>query len=129
MALPPEPISELLSGASIVVDAEVIEILGTGDPLPKPEAPRGATSIGVMIPMQIVRLSVRRVLLNRDGALVADVLVVEKPIATYALRVGNQGGFALDGASPRRAILGRHGPDSYGIAALEKAIAADAAHP
>ena len=119
MAKPPEPLSEVLPLAVWVVDAEVVEVISTG---PKPPAPPsdgkqkdGATSTGFKAPAQKVKLKVNRVL---KGDAVKE-LVVDKPVAGYALKAGNHGPFLIDKS---KTILGRYGPDSYNFGKLEAAI-------
>ena len=115
MAIPPEPIEELLPKASWVLDAEVSEVLSTGAEPPKKEARPGATSVGHKAPSQTVKLKVKRVL---RGDAVKE-LVVEKPIAGYALRAGVKGPFLIDA---EKQILGRYGPDSWAFERVEKAL-------
>lgn len=115
MAIPPEPIEDVLPGAVLVVDAEVTEVLSTGPATPKVHARPGATSTGAKSPSQKVKLKVARVL---HGPKTKE-LVVEKPEAGYALRVGVRGPFLIDEAN---VILGRYGPDSYSFEKIEKAL-------
>ncbi len=119
MALPPEPLQDVLPHTALVVDAEVTEVVSTGPSVQNPKARPGASSVGFKNPSQVVKLKVKRVLKGQAGAEV----VVEKPEAGYALRAGNHGPFLLDG-SPQPRILGRYGPDSYAMAKLEAALLA-----
>lgn len=119
MALPPEPLQELLPHATWIVEAEVVEVLSTGEQPPRVSAPAGWTDTGQKVASQRVRLKVTRVL---RGAPVEE-LVVDKPVAAYALRPGNKGPFLLDAAQPTPVILGRYGPDSYALARLEASLA------
>jgi hypothetical protein len=120
MAIPPEPIQEILPQAAWVLDAEVLEVLSTGAAPPPVKAAYGATSTGKKAPSQVVKLKVKRVLQGKAGT---SELVVEKPEATYALRAGNKGPFLLDASTPPK-ILGRHGPDNYDFPTVEKALKA-----
>lgn len=119
MAKPPEPLEDVLPNAVWVVDAEVIEVLETGPtppaPLRDPKVKEGATSAGHKAARQKVKLKVKRVL---KGEAVKE-LVVEKPVAGYALKAGNHGPFLIDAA---KTILGRYGPDSYNFVKLEAAL-------
>ena len=115
MAIPPEPIEEVLPNAMWVLDAEVSEVLETGPQVPRKEAPPGATSVGQKTSSQKVKLKVNRVL---RGDTITE-LVVEKPEAGYALRSGNHGPFLIDST---RSILGRYGPDSWSWERIEKAL-------
>jgi len=119
MALPPEPLLELLPHATWVVEAEVAEVLSTGPEVPKISAPAGWTDTGQKVASQRVRLKVTRVLRGKD----VQELVVDKPLAAYALRAGNRGPFLLDGTQTYPVILGRYGPDSYALAKIEAALA------
>lgn len=117
MALPPEPLEELLPRARTVVLAVVdrVETLGAVPPEDRGR-PLDASADR---PPQRVHLRVVRTLLGRPGAAV----VALKPTAGYMLRAGNQGPFLLDGGSPEPGILGRHGPDTYRVDVLEAALA------
>ena len=116
MALPPDPIEEVLPLARWVVEAEVKEVVRQAEKLPAPDAVPGGTSAGHKVGSQVVKLSIARVLKGEPGV---RELVVEKPIAGYALKPGNKGPFLLDGSSPTPVILGRYGPDSYPLARIE----------
>ena len=117
MAIPPEPLQEILPQAASVIDAEVVEVLSNGPDPKQPEARPGATSTGHLVASQVVKLKVKRVLKGQ----VAGEVVVEKPEAGYALRAGNKGPFVLDGSKQPR-ILGRYGPDSWSMSKLEEAL-------
>lgn len=107
MALPPEPIDELMPQAVWVVEAEVKEVLATGPTPPKPENARpGATSVGYQSASQTVKLAVSNVLRGEP----VKELVVEKPRGAYSLRPGNKGPFLIDA---NKLILGRYGPDTW----------------
>ena len=115
MALPPEPLNEVLPKANWVFDAEVIEVLKQGPAPEKKEARAGASDIGQKTASQTVKLRVKRVL---KGDQVKE-MIVEKPEGGYALRVGNIGPFLIDDS---KIILGRYGPDSYAFTKLEAAL-------
>ncbi|MBI3184584.1 MAG: hypothetical protein HYZ28_20810 [Myxococcales bacterium] len=119
MAVPPDPIEEVLPKATWVIDAEVVEVVKNGPPVPKVEAPPGHTGVGQKVGSQVVRLAVRRVLRGKPDA---KDLVVEKPVAAYGLRVGNQGPFLLEEGQPHPLILGRYGPDTYSWDRIEAAL-------
>ena len=120
MALPPEPLQELLFDATAVVEAEVVEVLESGpEPQPPPHAKHlkpGATSVGYLSAAQKVRLKVKRALKGESAA----ELVVDKPEAPYLLAPGHRGAFFLEGER----ILGRYGPDTHSVAAIERALKA-----
>jgi hypothetical protein len=120
MAIPPEPLEEVLPKAVWVVEGEVKEVLSTGPPV----APTGPvrpnmTSAPTQASAQRIRLAVRRVL---RGDLAAKELVVQKPPAGYAVRTGTHGAFLLDGTRPEPIILGRYGPDTYPLGEVEDAV-------
>ncbi len=115
MAIPPEPIENVLPQAAWVVDAEVAEVISTGPAVPKVSAPPGATSTGQKSSSQKVKLKVKRTIF---GAPVTEI-TVEKPEAQYMLKAGNHGPFLIDAG---KRILGRYGPDSYSFERIEKAL-------
>ena len=121
MAKPPEPLQEILPKASLIVEAEVSAVLSTGQAPPPVSTPPGYTSAGHQVASQQVELQITRVI---KGSL-ADAtkkLVVYKPVATYALRVGNKGPFLLQTQGDDWQILGRYGPDSYALNVIEQAL-------
>jgi hypothetical protein len=119
MAIPPEPIEEVLPKAVLVLDAEVKEVLSMGPAPKKVEARAGASDTGQKTASQVVKLAVKRVLKGKTDV---KELVVEKPEGGYALRAGNHGPFLLDGTRPNPVILGRYGPDSYAFSKIEAAL-------
>lgn len=119
MAIPPEPLQEILPHAAWVVEAEVTEVLSVGEPPPKVTAPAGWTDTGQKVASQRVRLKVTRVLRGES----VQELVADKPVSAYGLRAGNKGPFLLDGTKPHPVILGRYGPDSYALARIQSALA------
>ena len=126
MAKPPEPIRELLPRASLIVEAEVAEVVSTGPEPPKVEAPPTHTSVPQEVASQVLRLKIKRVL---KGALAgaakkSQELTVTKPQGAYALSPGNRGPFLLEETGGDWLILGRWGPDNYRIEWVEKSIAA-----
>lgn len=120
MALPPEPLREVLPQATWVVDAEVTEVVSLGAEQPKPQAEPGATSVPYSVRSQVVKLRVNRVL--KGAAVPSQELVVEKPVGAYALKAGNKGPFLIGSGSPHPVILGRYGPDSWALARVEEAV-------
>ncbi|MBI5545499.1 MAG: hypothetical protein HY901_16560 [Deltaproteobacteria bacterium] len=121
MAIPPEPIEEVLPKAALVIEAEVEAVLATGPIQPQSDAPPGTTSTGKRAASQTVKLKVAKV---HKGASASKELVVEKPLAGYALRVGNKGPFLLDASKPNPVILGRYGPDSWSLDRILQALQA-----
>ena len=120
MALPPEPLPDLLAKAEIVIIAEVVAIVATGPKPPPPEhaaeLKKGATSVGYKASAQTVKLKITRVLKGKASG----ELTVEKPEAPYTLHPGDKGPFFL----AKGVILGRYGPDTHTAEKIEKALAA-----
>ena len=119
MAIPPDPIEEVLPQAVLIVDAEVKEVVSMGPETPKVDAPPGKTSVPQRVRSQVVKLTVKRVL---HGDQKVKEITVEKPVGDYALRAGNKGPFLIDGSKPTPKILGRYGPDTYSTKAIEAAL-------
>ncbi len=117
MAIPPEPLAELLARASSIVVAEVAEVLSTG-PLP----PRGKkilptdVDVGMKTPSQKVKLKVSRTLKGMS----ATEVIVDKPEAPYRLIVGESGAFFLESGT----IIGRYGPNTHKLEKIEAALKA-----
>ncbi|MGC4113423.1 MAG: hypothetical protein QM765_01875 [Myxococcales bacterium] len=119
MALPPEPIQEVIPSAVLVIEAEVEAVVNTGPIQPKVEAPPGSTSTGKKAANQTVKLKVTKV--HKGPASLKEVMA-EKPVAGYALKAGNKGPFLLDGAKPNPTILGRYGPDTWDLPTILKGL-------
>ncbi len=110
MAIPPDPIEEVLPNAQGAVLAEVMKVVkedankaGVVDPQ--------ITSANTVAARQVVELKVSKVLFGdwKEGAW----LQVVKPAGAYALRPGNKGPFLLTQVGDAVEILGRYGPDTY----------------
>ena len=110
MAIPPDPIEEILPAAQGAVMAEVTRVLredaqkaGFVDPK--------VTSAPTVAARQVVELKVSSVLFGewKEGAMVQAV----KPAGAYALRPGNKGPFLLTRVGEAVEILGAYGPDTY----------------
>jgi len=118
MALPPEPLRELMAQATRIVMARVVEVIATGHKPARPSSaatlPKGATDVGYVSAEQRLRLAVERDLVGSG----ARELVVTKPEGPYVLRVGAAGPFFLEAER----ILGRYGPDTHPLAAIEHAL-------
>jgi hypothetical protein len=119
VAIPPEPIQEVIPNAVLVIEAEVEAVLATGPLQPKIDAPPGATSTGKKAANQTVKLKVTKV---HKGPSSLKEVVAEKPLAGYALKAGNKGPFLLDGAKPNPTILGRYGPDTWDLKTVLKGL-------
>ena len=126
MALPPEPLEELLPEIRSVVVAEVVD----ATPVPEVARPRGSrvppvgASEGQPIPEQRVRLQVEETLLGAE----LRVREAVKPEGAYVLVIGVRGPFMLDGSEPHPRILGRYGPDSVSLPKLRAALAEKKGH-
>jgi hypothetical protein len=120
VAIPPEPIQELLPRANLIVEAEVSAVLSTGPRPPQVKAREGATSVPNKVASQVVKLKVKRALKGQASG----ELTVDKPEADYALAEGNKGAFFLEqvkGAA-NMTIIGRWGPDTYRVDSVERAL-------
>jgi hypothetical protein len=119
MALPPEPVAELIAKAEFIFIGEVTQVLGLGPKPPPPEGakrlPKTATSVGWVSAWQKLKVRVDRALKGEPPG----ELVVDKPVAPYLLKVGSTGTFMI-GADGK--ILGRYGPDSHPGQVILKAL-------
>jgi hypothetical protein len=122
MAIPPEPIQELLARASLVVEAEVTRVLSTGKTPPALPAEPGTGDSHRPVASQTVLLKVSRVLHGSHPGAPDAALTVVKPEAKYALKAGNRGAFFLEKVGDELDIIGRYGPDTYKVASVEKAL-------
>lgn len=115
MAIPPEPLSELLARASSIVVGEVVEVLATGK-LPKRavKLKKSDVDVGIKTPSQKVRLRVSRTLKGMS----ATEVIVDKPESAYRLLVGDAGPFFVEAGT----IIGRYGPNTHPLAKIEAAL-------
>lgn len=122
MAIPPDPIDEVLPEAAAVVVGEVTKILEEGKqaPLPKPERP-GMTDVPGELRSQVIELRVDEVI-SGEGVTKGEAIAVVKPAGDYLLAPGHQGPFLLKDEGGKRVILGRYGPDSYRREVIEDAL-------
>ncbi len=116
VALPPEPIKDLLHQADLVVLATVAEVSDDGPRLPVRQD-HGVLNAGPIPaePSQSVTLSVDRVLHGRTSE---TSLRVRKPVAPYLLRTGDRQearAYFLTSRDSGLLILGLYGPGGYGI--------------
>lgn len=119
MALPPEPIDEVMPSADSGVLAVVTRIVEQAPQ--EAVAPSADTSLPTAAARQRVELEVKAVLF---GALAAGARVLAvKPAGGYALREGNHGPFLLGTREGEVEILGRYGPDTWAEAAVKQAAA------
>ncbi len=123
MALPPDPIEELLPKAHAAVMAEVTRVVAEDPQAPFPKVEQGTTSAPGEVARQVVELKIQERLFGKvdPGALIQVV----KPAGAYKLIPGNKGPFLLEvPAKGEPTILGRYGPDSYHRQAIETAAKA-----
>ena len=120
MAIPPEPIEEVISTAHGAVLAEVAKVVTQDAQPPMPKAAPGATDVGGVAARQVVELKVSTVLFG-DVASVGATVQAIKPEGDYALRAGNKGPFLLKRDGKGLAIVGRYGPDTYSEANIRSA--------
>ncbi|MBI3180559.1 MAG: hypothetical protein HYZ28_00195 [Myxococcales bacterium] len=123
MAIPPEPIDEVIPDASAAVIAEVARIVVQDLQERAPKAPPDATDVPGKAARQVVELRVKEVLF---GKLAGPGMTVQaiKPAGDYALREGNRGPFLLKAPKPGQSepeILGRYGPDTYSTSLIKTA--------
>lgn len=120
MAIPPEPIDEILPLADAAVIAEVTRVLEQ-EPYRGPAAQPGFADLPGDAPRQVVELKVEQPLF---GQVSTGLITVIKPAGDYALMAGNRGPFLLGaGNDARLVIVGRYGPDTYRRETIEAARA------
>ncbi len=113
MALPPDPIEEVLPQAALIVVGVVRSV---EDLAPWPEDDRGAAvDAAPDRPPQRVHVAVSRVLRGHAD----KEIVATKPAGSYALTPGVRGPFLID---DKDAVLGRYGPDTYALEEIERAL-------
>ncbi|MCK6546649.1 hypothetical protein L6R52_12435 [Myxococcota bacterium] len=115
MAIPPEPLEEVLEHTDAAVLGEVTRIVEEDAQAPLPTSSEGATSLPGDLAKQVVELRVKEVLFGRLADRGTTVLAV-KPAGDYTLIPGAHGPFLLcagDAPDAPCTIVGRYGPDSY----------------
>lgn len=122
MAIPPEPIEEVIGTANGAVMAEVARVVQQDKQEPIPRHPPGATDVPGDAARQVVELKVSAVIFG-DIAKVGASIEAVKPAGAYALRAGNKGPFLLKKAAKGFEIVGRYGPDTYSEAKIRAAAA------
>ncbi len=123
MALPPEPLEEVLPQANAAVVAKVGEILFRAEQDFIPDV--GDTDVVDVprdLPLQKVTLQVSEVLFG-TLAIAGQTIEVVKPPGDYILRVGVEGPFLLAQKEDNTTeIIGRYGPDTYSLNYLRSAL-------
>jgi hypothetical protein len=118
MALPPEPLAEVLPLVHLIIDGEVQQCEQTS-PDVAPVRHGGVFLAGT----QQVQLRCDAVLWRSTTVPPPPpLLTVEKPAAGYAVRVGTHGPFLLAQQPSGWVMMGRYGPDTYEREALLAAI-------
>ena len=120
MAIPPDPIDEVLPDTNAAVLAEVSRVVKQDPQEPLPKAPEGATDVPGAAARQVVELKVKQVLFGTLAAAGTNLEVV-KPAGDYALRAGNHGPFLLKQGPGGIEIVGRYGPDTYSESLIRSA--------
>lgn len=124
MALPPEPVDELLDYVDAGAMAVVEEILfrGKQEFVPEPDEP-DTVDIPRDLPEQVLTLTIKEVLFG-DLVKQGETIEVFKPPGDYVLRAGVEGPFLLfkEEEDERPVIAGRYGPDNYSPNVLKTAI-------
>lgn len=122
MAIPPEPIEEVLPQAEAAVLGEIARVVVQDPQKPAPPHEPGATSVPSEAARQVVELKVSEVLFGAgDSVKPGATLEVIKPAGDYALRAGNHGPFLLKNEGKTIQIVGRYGPDTYSADAIRSA--------
>ena len=123
MALPPEPIDEILPLAEFCVLAEITAIKERGHQAEIPKQPTPDTvDIARQLPYQIVTIKIKQDIFGKLAPLGQEIDIY-KPPGDYFLRAGIEGYFLLHKADqPQPTIIGRYGPDTYSPKALLAAI-------
>lgn len=120
MAIPPDPIDEVLPAAQGAVMAEVTKVV-------KQDADKSGfvdpkvSDANTVSARQVVELKVSKVLFGEWKA--GSSVQVVKPAGAYALQPGNKGPFLLSKVGGAIEILGAYGPDTYGEPAITQAAA------
>ena len=126
MALPPDPIEDVLPLASAVVLAQVSSIVSQSPQEPIPASdPRRKGGQQQPLADQLVTLRIETVL-RGDSISTGAELQAHKPSGDYSLAEGVSGPFLLAEKNDNEAaytILGRYGPDSYRQHVIEAALA------
>jgi hypothetical protein len=109
-AKPPEPLEEIFPQTQLIVEAEVASIV-------KDEA--GAQTLSLKI-TRVVRGA-----LSPDEAKAGVVTVAYPQASAHRMKVGAKGPWliAIDEKTKAKRVLGRYGPDTYGIDKIEAKLA------
>lgn len=122
MAIPPDPIDEVLPDVEAVVLGRILRVISRAPQAPLAMGPRpGVTDAPGALSSQEVELVIERVVLGTPGA-VGQRLVLHKPEGDYLLAEGNHGPFLLRARGEGFEIVGRYGPDSYRLEVIEDAL-------
>lgn len=123
MALPPEPLDELLPQATFGVVASIVRITKREPDPPAPDVDPRLVDTPRTLPAQQLILSTKESLFGTQPEGNFEVL---KPAGDYVLREGLEGHFLLANQDDNElpVILGRYGPDNYSEQALLAAIKA-----
>lgn len=122
MAIPPEPIDEVLPEAECAVVAEITRVLSQGeqDVVPEVGEEDGIVDTPRVLPWQRIILHVKDVLFG-DLAAKGDELEVLKPPGNYTLRADIEVPFLLAQDDEDIVIIGRYGPDTYSLNEIKAA--------
>lgn len=125
MALPSEPLEDLLGEAYLAVEAEVVSEIERGPHIPHDARPDGWTGPADPLPWQVVRLRIREVLFGSGRP---RELTVFKPAEPYELKPGAVPSAVLLGNPTPSShnlpvVLGRYGP-SYDPEIVRRALSA-----
>ncbi len=122
MALPPDPIEEVLSAAAAVIMAKVVRVISQEPQQPFPKRdPKVVGGETVPLARQVVALEVLEVV-KGEGIEAGQSLEVIKPEGEFTLIAAVEGPFLLAEVEGGFEILGRYGPDTYRRNEIEAAL-------
>lgn len=126
MALPPEPIDEVLPLADACMIAKVTQIISSGKQSFIPDTSKDPEIVEVPrdLPEQYVELEVKELLFGKMYK-VGQKLQIQKPSGDYVLKINLEAPFLIHHAEGAKhpEILGRYGPDTWSLRVLKAAIA------
>ena len=123
MAIPPEPIEDILPQAHYVVIAQVKKIIHTDKQKPVHKEDPKIVGMPRELPAQRLLLHIIENISSSTLPIDTDIEVL-KPSGDYVLRQDIQGPFMLatDEETNQLSIIGRYGPDSYSLKAIQSTL-------
>jgi hypothetical protein len=120
MALPPEPLEDVLPYAPRIFVGEVVKVEDLG----AWPSTGGAIDAAPARPAQRAQVRVFRMLRGPMPSM--SELWVVKPQGAYALHAGVRGPFLVDAVATEANLLGRYGPDTWSEEEIDAALAGEA---